>query len=484
MSVQDRIEVAGASADEAPAATEQPAASVVVRRRAGFPAVVAASALVLAGGYLWRGLHGGGALAWLVVAVLVVIAAAHLALVADARTPLLVADSTGVRARLGRRWRGLPWSGIDAVEVAPQRSRWGEGRVAIRPVGSGDAVAVPLSWTTAVSTDDIGAALRTLAQDRTDVAVAEEATAPAPEPDGTPIGEPERAPEPDGTPTGEPQRAPEPDGTPTPEPDEPEPAVEPGPTATKTRRPTLAVLRAIRPALRAEVTKPRTARQPATVGTLALSEPVDDPAVVLPEIAHLRRSRPGNVSVLVQAPANHDADQPRDEEPAAPPVPAIDDGGAPEPVVGPQLAAARQRLGLSVDDLAVRTRIRAHVIEAIEVDDFAPCGGDFYARGHLRALARVLGVDAEPLVRDYDQRYAAAPINPRTVFEADRATGARGTIRMASDGPNWGALIAVVLALLLMWGVARLFTDGSSGRTDRPAVSGFAVVASSPAAVR
>ena len=68
-------------------------------------------------------------------------------------------------------------------------------------------------------------------------------------------------------------------------------------------------------------------------------------------------------------------------------VPAV------EPVIGPELAAARRRLGLSVDQVAERTRIRPHVIEAIEIDDFSPCGGDFYARGHLRTLARVLGVD-------------------------------------------------------------------------------------------
>ena len=60
----------------------------------------------------------------------------------------------------------------------------------------------------------------------------------------------------------------------------------------------------------------------------------------------------------------------------------------------PSCAAARTRIGLTVDQLAERTRIRPHVIESIEVDDFAPCGGDFYARGHLRTLARVLGIDA------------------------------------------------------------------------------------------
>ena len=35
----------------------------------------------------------------------------------DARTPLLVADETGLRVRLGRRWTGVPWEQVERVEV-------------------------------------------------------------------------------------------------------------------------------------------------------------------------------------------------------------------------------------------------------------------------------------------------------------------------------------------------------------------------------
>ena len=132
---------------------------------------------------------------------------------------------------------------------------------------------------------------------------------------------------------------------------------------------------------------------------------------------------------------------------------------AADPVVGPELVAARTRLGLTVDQLAERTRIRPHVIESIEVDDFAPCGGDFYARGHLRTLARVLGVDAAPLLRSYDDKYADAPINPRRVFEAELATGSSGGIRSTKGGPNWSVLIAAIMVLVLAWSIARLVMD-------------------------
>jgi transcriptional regulator with XRE-family HTH domain len=162
-------------------------------------------------------------------------------------------------------------------------------------------------------------------------------------------------------------------------------------------------------------------------------------------------------------------------EPApTPAAPAADDTGVwrsetvlvPEmdlptrtPVIGPQLAEARQALGLDVERLAQRTRIRPHVIEAIERDDFESCGGDFYARGHLRTLARVLGVDATPLLATYDDTYADAPIDPRRVFEAELATGTDGPIRSLRGGANWSVVVAAVMAVVLAWSVARLVVD-------------------------
>jgi hypothetical protein len=131
---------------------------------------------------------------------------------------------------------------------------------------------------------------------------------------------------------------------------------------------------------------------------------------------------------------------------------------APAPVIGPEIRAARERAGLDVDALSERTRIRPHVLEAIEVDDFGPCGGDFYARGHLRTLARYLGLDGDALVAAYDEHYAHAPINARRVFEAELGT-VRGGLRATTGGPRWSLVAAAVLVLLMAWGVARFFTE-------------------------
>jgi hypothetical protein len=130
-----------------------------------------------------------------------------------------------------------------------------------------------------------------------------------------------------------------------------------------------------------------------------------------------------------------------------------------DPVIGPLLLAARTRARLSIDELSERTRIRPHVLESIEVDDFVPCGGDFYARGHLRTLARIFGLDAQQLLDLYDEHYASAEIEARQVFEAELATGIGGGLRSTATGPRWTLLAASVLALVLVWGAARIFSD-------------------------
>jgi len=268
---------------------------------------------------------------------------------------------------------------------------------------------------------------------------------------------------------------------PEPEPGEAEGAREPGPAdrsvSSHPARGWAIPLRQGRRGLRADVSRDAPA---ATLGNAALADPelLDGPPrqrghdrPELPEGDQLRRI--DELDLREAAPAPHD-DRVRPISRLADPLEplVVDDfvtEPAYDPVIGPELAAARTRVGLSVDELAERTRIRPHVIESIEVDDFAPCGGDFYARGHLRTLARVLGKDPQPLLAEFDNRYATAPINARKVFEAELATGMTGSVRGTVGGPNWALLVGVVLVLVMAWGVVRLFASEPTELLQPPA---------------
>ncbi len=251
------------------------------------------------------------------------------------------------------------------------------------------------------------------------------------------------------------------------------------------------------PARRAEVTMP-VRREQTTEGMLALSAPYAE-SEPLPEIAELRRTDPdgqrddestreapdphrGNVSLIIDATTDLSAKAMRkvrrpilgatvdeSDSPAAASERADSEVAVGELLIGGTVSAARRRLGLTVDELAERTRIRPFVIESIEVDDFAPCGGDFYARGHLRMLARVLGIDAEPLVATYDESFGDQPINARAVFDAELTSGTMGMVRGGTSGSNWGGLIATVLVIVLIWGVAQYLSGRPGAAPDEVA---------------
>jgi len=73
--------------------------------------------------------------------------------------------------------------------------------------------------------------------------------------------------------------------------------------------------------------------------------------------------------------------------------------------IGDTLAEARRQAGLTLTQVSQQTRIRESIIRAIEQGDFSSCGGDFYARGHIRSIASVVGTDPVPLIREYDEEH-------------------------------------------------------------------------------
>jgi transcriptional regulator with XRE-family HTH domain len=81
--------------------------------------------------------------------------------------------------------------------------------------------------------------------------------------------------------------------------------------------------------------------------------------------------------------------------------------------IGEALAEARRQAGLTVSQVSQRTRIREAIITEIEADDYSACGGDFYARGHIRLIAEAIGTDPEPLIREYD----TARLGPEAIGE-------------------------------------------------------------------
>ena len=74
--------------------------------------------------------------------------------------------------------------------------------------------------------------------------------------------------------------------------------------------------------------------------------------------------------------------------------------------LGEFLRSARESAGLSIDELAESTSIRPGLIREIEKNNFVHCGGDTYARGHLRNIAPKISVDAQNLIDFYNEEHS------------------------------------------------------------------------------
>jgi 5-(carboxyamino)imidazole ribonucleotide mutase len=134
--------------------------------------------------------------------------------------------------------------------------------------------------------------------------------------------------------------------------------------------------------------------------------------------------------------------------------------------IGATLAAARRHAGLTVADVSQRTRVREPIIQGIEHDDYASCGGDFYARGHIRAIAEAVGADPAPLIEEFDDRWQSSPeLTAAEVFQPSMPLRKRERHRM-----RWLGLLAVLVLAILGFAIYK-FASGAGHAHPTAAVS-------------
>jgi cytoskeletal protein RodZ len=142
--------------------------------------------------------------------------------------------------------------------------------------------------------------------------------------------------------------------------------------------------------------------------------------------------------------------------------------------VGEALAEARGRAGLTVSQVSQRTCIRETIITGIEGDDYSACGGDFYARGNIRSIAKVVGADPEPLICEYDAVHPAPGVLPAAGLD-ELLTPARTPSRRRW---NWTAVLGLALLAALGF-VGYQFLTGTPHAAHAPPVAGNRAVAHS-----
>ena len=75
--------------------------------------------------------------------------------------------------------------------------------------------------------------------------------------------------------------------------------------------------------------------------------------------------------------------------------------------IGEELRQAREEIGASIAEIERVTKIRARYLTALEEEDFDLLPGKVYVKGFLRVYGRLLGLDENHLVSQYESQFAS-----------------------------------------------------------------------------
>ncbi|SCX47501.1 RodZ domain-containing protein [Nitrosospira sp. Nsp1] len=137
----------------------------------------------------------------------------------------------------------------------------------------------------------------------------------------------------------------------------------------------------------------------------------------------------------MDAPDNGDVTPGADEKPART-----------ETGVGELLRAERVARGLSIEDVARQLRLAVRQVTALEEDDYDKLAGGTFARGFVRNYAKLLQMDAAPLLQQLDQ--SLPPSAPQTITY--QIEGVPFPSKQKSGSRNLIIAGVIILALLLL----------------------------------
>jgi len=120
--------------------------------------------------------------------------------------------------------------------------------------------------------------------------------------------------------------------------------------------------------------------------------------------------------------------------------------------LGSLIAKARKDAGLSLEDLAAKTNIRISVLSEIEKDNFEHCGGETYARGHVRNIASILKADQKEFIRLYEEEQGGETRSIKDLLIENSVMRLPAEARKVS----WKVLVMISVVSLFAVGIAQV----------------------------
>jgi len=149
--------------------------------------------------------------------------------------------------------------------------------------------------------------------------------------------------------------------------------------------------------------------------------------------------------------------------------------------LGSLIAKARKDAGLSLEDLAAKTNIRMSVLSEIEKNNFSQCGGETYARGHVRNIASILKADQKEFIRLYEEEQGGETRSMKDLLIENSVMRLPAEARKVS----WKVLVIISVMSLFVVGIAQVVISNINTNDvvgAAPSASASPTAAESPSA--
>jgi cytoskeletal protein RodZ len=126
--------------------------------------------------------------------------------------------------------------------------------------------------------------------------------------------------------------------------------------------------------------------------------------------------------------------------------------------LGSSITQARKSAGLSIEDLSASTNIRTALLKEIESNNFANCGGETYARGHIRNIAMKLGVDPQVFLEAFEDEQLHSNRSMKDLLVENSVMRQPEQDRKVS----WKVLATISVSSLFIVGLAQIIISNTA----------------------
>jgi cytoskeletal protein RodZ len=141
--------------------------------------------------------------------------------------------------------------------------------------------------------------------------------------------------------------------------------------------------------------------------------------------------------------------------------------------LGQVIRDARIAARLSIEELSESTSVRIGLLTEMENNNFVHCGGDTYARGHLRNIANKVGVDPNVFIKLYNEEHS---LESRAIGDLLVENNVM-QVPHEKKAISWKVPAAISLSVLFLFGVIQIVTSNQSSDSQPVAAASAAPTA-------